>query len=149
MPCQLPKAAAHSFAGTVNLHQHFHLRFQSFVHFDDWRPRAFKAFAGEFLRRVYAEFAAACGFAGGLPTGRQARSSTSAGLLVKMLSRLRQASARQARCGSAVARMGSAGAAGRAAPAPVQAQAAAQAKGQKKIAEKLAPIFGGFYSEVQ
>src|SRR5437773_7581522 len=44
----------------------FHLRLHCRIHLDEWRPGAFETFAGEFLRRVYAEFAAAGDFAGGV-----------------------------------------------------------------------------------
>ena len=44
----------------------FHLRLHSFIHLDERRPGAFEAFAGEFLRRINAEFAAAGDFAGGV-----------------------------------------------------------------------------------
>jgi len=37
-----------------------------FIHFNQRRPGAFEAFAGNFLRRVYAEFAADGDFAGGV-----------------------------------------------------------------------------------
>jgi len=37
-----------------------------FIRFDERRPRAFEAFAGQFLRRINAEFAAAGDFAGGV-----------------------------------------------------------------------------------
>ena len=36
----------------------FHLRLHRRIHLDERRPRAFEAFAGEFLGRVDAEFAA-------------------------------------------------------------------------------------------
>ena len=44
----------------------FHLRLHVFIHLDERRPGAFETFAGEFLRRVDAEFAAAGDFAGGV-----------------------------------------------------------------------------------
>ncbi len=40
----------------------FHLRLHRGIHLDERRPGAFEAFAGEFLRRVEAEFAAAGDF---------------------------------------------------------------------------------------
>ena len=44
----------------------FHLRLHRRIHLDERWPGAFEAFAGEFLRRVDAEFAAAGDFAGGV-----------------------------------------------------------------------------------
>src|SRR5262245_26311654 len=43
-----------------------HLRLHAFIHLDQWRPRAFEAFAGEFFRRINAQFAADGDFAGGV-----------------------------------------------------------------------------------
>src|SRR5690242_17145491 len=43
-----------------------HLRLHVFIHFNQRWPRAFETFAGKFLRRVNAEFAAAGDFAGGV-----------------------------------------------------------------------------------
>ena len=49
------------------------------IHLDEWRPRAFETFAGKFLRRVDAEFAASCvavGSHSGSRLMRMANSST-------------------------------------------------------------------------
>ena len=44
----------------------FHLRHLCGIHFDERRLEVFKASAGEFLRRINAELAAAGNFAGGV-----------------------------------------------------------------------------------
>ena len=41
----------------------FHLRLHTFIHLDERRPGAFETFAGNFLRRVNAQLAAAGDFA--------------------------------------------------------------------------------------
>ena len=51
---------------TAFSHELFHLRLHRGIHLDQRRPGAFEAFAGNFLRRINAKFAAAGDFAGGV-----------------------------------------------------------------------------------
>jgi hypothetical protein len=68
----------------VGAQDFFHLRLHRFIHLNQRRPGAFEAFAGNFLRRVNAEFAAAGDFArrmvkdagGNLPMLKKRRSWT-------------------------------------------------------------------------